>query len=146
MSEVPPPGPNRATLRGLRSALPSFIQGFAERRFGSKGKAVLIPRDSKVCNICGVAHTKIPLAPSAEYVPASEPCPRCQELLDQGCCAVVCGKEFAIFKPPADQLQDWIGKVTPVGPAVMAAIKKRKNGPLNNGANTKSTPVDPGNN
>lgn len=146
MSEEPPQGPNRETLKSLKGMIPSFIRGLAQKRAVGKGKAVLVMRDSKVCTICGAAHTRISLPASPEFIPEGEPCPRCQALLDQGCCAVCCGNEFAIFKPPPGLLQDWVGKVNEIGPQVMAAIKNKFNPMRGNAGTSKSSPNDPSHN
>src|SRR5512137_2316574 len=100
MSDEAPKGPNPGTLKALKGMIPSLIRGLARKRAVGKGKPVLVMRESKVCTVCGAAHTRIPLSASAEFIPEGDPCPRCQTLLDQGCCAVRCGEEFAIFKPP----------------------------------------------
>lgn len=118
-----PTGPDRETLKNLAGMLPSFVQGMEKKRALGKGKAVQIPRPTKVCKVCGLLFDKVMAAPSKEMDIHPTYCDRCDKELKSGCTAIVCGDLFAFVT--SSKLMDKAGEVMHVSPNVMEAISKQ---------------------
>lgn len=116
MSEMPENGPSDATLRFLRGALPSMVEGLKQGKIGTKGTPA-VRKPVNICRVCGINFSGPKLAQDKSF------CPRCQALLSEGYVALISIEDYAFVKSP--KLADKAGELLPIGPEVMAKVKAR---------------------
>jgi hypothetical protein len=116
------PGPSRDTLLNLKAMLPSMIKGLAKKKIVGKGVPCQIKRPRKVCTVCGLLYDHTMAKPTDDLEIKPAPCHSCQEALDAGQIALVCGDEYAFATDP--KLADWKGTIVRISPYVMEAVKK----------------------
>jgi len=118
-SDNPNTGPSDETLKHLHGMLPSYAKAVAEKRIGGKGRkeAPLVPR--KVCPICG---TGMDHGPMTKALPEAVNCPTCQNHLNAGYTAFICGDRYIIAK--SARLADMAGKMITLGLPVFERLAK----------------------
>lgn len=103
--------------------MPSFIKGLKKGKIGGKGIPALTNRPRKVCPICGLLFDHAFLKPTDDVKINAAACNSCQEALDAGQIAFVCGDEYAFAK--SDKLSDMQGTIVRISPHVFEEIKKQ---------------------
>lgn len=104
-------------LERLHSSMKGYVAQKQQGQQFASGKAANIP--DKYCVVCSVVFGSAPPEePLKPYV-----CGMCQQRLNEGQTAIVCGNRYGFFQK-SDKLADMAGKIVRVLPATMDAFQK----------------------